>query len=222
MGHRERVVGRHRAARRRRSPRTAGSRRPRGSGSPPSFTGGRPSSSRSSAEHVADDRAITRRPRAARGRRHRLRCAATSAVCSVVGEELGDRRRRARPPSLDLAARPGPWRPSASPGRSARRARLASERRPRRARRCPSRTCALKALNSVDANTSVTLDQLHAEAHVGLVGAEALLRLVPGHAGHRRRAARPVTASVGAEHRLGDERRAPRPGRRSSPPRRAA
>ena len=46
------------------------------------------------------------------------------------------------------------------------------------------------ALNSVAANTGGELDELHAEAQVGLVGAEAVHGLVPGDLRRSRRAAR--------------------------------
>ena len=61
------------------------------------------------------------------------------------------------------------------------------------------------ALNSVAANTGVTLDQLEAEAQVGLVAAVAVHRLVPGDGGDRRRALA-GDGLGGVEHGLGDER----------------
>ncbi len=44
-----------------------------------------------------------------------------------------------------------------------------------------------KARNSVDAEYVGELDELHPEPQVGLVGAETLRRLVPGHARDRHR-----------------------------------
>ena len=119
------------------------------------------------------------------------------------------RRRRARASTRD------PARPATSRGRSARRASSAPCR-PRPATRMPLIASApANARNSVAANTSVELDELHAEAHVGLVGAVALHRLVPRHPRDRRRrlarAARPRPRRAPPP----TPRRARPPGRRS-------
>ena len=110
------------------------------------------------------------------------------------------------------ASTPGPWRPSCLARSVSSSSRPRRRRRPRPGTRMPFTHGAWKARNSVAANTSRELDQLQAEAHVGLVGAVALLRLVPRHARDRRRAASPVTASAAASTASAMNADARRPG----------
>ena len=127
------------------------------------------------------DRAAARRRRAAAGRPASAPSASTTPSCSASltgtwppGESSVAVRRRP-------ASTPGPWRPSDLARSASSSSSRGRSRRPARHADALDRIGAWNALNSVAANTSVELDQLHAEAHVGLVGAVALHGLVPGH-----------------------------------------
>ena len=191
----EGVVGRlRRARRRRRRRRTSGSRRPTRSGTGPSDTGGRPSWLRSppSTSQVVCHSSATSEEEVAGARR---RCARRSAAISASREELRHRR-------LDGAA---VLHPHPHEALGAERLGvvgegvelLAADGRPAPATRRPLIAAAdANALNSVRGEHVGQLDQLHAEAEVGLVGAVAVHGLVPGDPGDLRRAASPVTASA--------------------------
>ena len=156
-----------------RSPRTAGSRRPRGSAGRPRCTGGRPSSRRSSPSTwrtvrplVGHEQHQVARPRAP--------SAPTIAGLLGLGQELGDRRVEHGGALARPASTPGPWpRALGLVGQLVELRAGCVGARP--GTRMPFTHGAWKALNSGGGEHRGQLDQLHAEAHVGLVGAEALL-----------------------------------------------
>ena len=129
-------------------------------------------------------------------------CAATSAGQLVVGEELGHRRLE-RAVGRRPASTPGPWRPSCL----ASSVRASSFLRPdvalARHADALDRAGRREGVEPGRREHVGELDQLHAEAEVGLVGAEALHGLVPRHP---RDLARALAGDRlgGVEHRLGD------------------
>ncbi len=188
VGHGERVVRRAPGGRRRPArTRTAGSRRPTGTAARPrSPAGGR-----------------------ARGAAARARGRWWSSSSATSSRRSPVRGARWRPPGRPARPRTGTWRPARSspppsstciqtrplaPQRLARsvrsssclRVRSAAARRPG----CPSPLGALKALNPVSANTSVSSTSSIPKRRSGLSRAEPVHGLAPGHALEGRRAAR--------------------------------
>ena len=144
---------------------------------PPSVTGGRPSSSRS-------------RPSTCRTTG---RASATSSTRSPGSAASADRTPASSASDRNLATGlSSPWsvtrihtRPLA-PHRLAASVRSSSrlrEKSPAPGTRMPFTVWPANALNPVVGEDVGQLDQLHAEPHIGLVGAVALHGLVPGHAG---------------------------------------
>ena len=137
VGHREGVVGRDRRARRRRCPRTAGTRSPSSNDAARRRPAARAELDAQRTEHRARD-ARARRRRPGRGRpRARRRSRATTAVS--LGARGTWRAGTSSAVGGHAEPRRAPWRPSSFARRSARRAG-ARQRRRRPGRGSPSRT----------------------------------------------------------------------------------
>ena len=145
------------------------------------------------AEHVVDDAGrapATTSNRSPGSRPERVDDAELLGLGQELRAPASRARRRRRPASTPARRRRAAW-----PGRPACRPGPATSP-PSPGSRMPFTTSAWKARNSVAANTSLEVDQLEAEPHVGLVGRRSAPS--PGAtscAGHRRRLA-PVTASA--------------------------